>query len=230
MMSHVLVIRINLCQAPSTLLAQCSHIIIGNFSVAFLKWTSIEAAVSVVWVDHHLIGIMVLLCSKEAPSEIPGLWISISSHLGFQRCQIYERRGWTSVWEWHLVNQGSPPWGHTQNKGISHYLQPASVWMCPKVEAAVTFPLRSQRENFPVDVTCGASAAQIPLALMEHNRMWKISRVLLASRNTSTLSKPVACLVWSHRHGAACCQVPPAPRNPSFLGPSPPETLPPSLR
>ena len=47
--------------------------------------------------------------------------------------------------------------------------------MCPKVEAAVTFPLRSQRENFPMDVTCGASAAQTPLALMEHNRMWKIS-------------------------------------------------------
>jgi len=77
--------------------------------------------------------------------------------------------------------------------------------VCPKVEAAVTFLLRSQRENFPVDVTCGASAAQTPLALMEHNRMWKISRALLASRNASTLSKPVARLVWRHRHGTACC-------------------------
>lgn len=133
------------------------------------------------------------------------------------------------MWEWHLVNKESPPCGSTQNKVISHYLQPASVWVCPKVEAAVTFPLRSQRENFPRDVTCGASAAQTPLALMEHNRMWNISRALLASRNASTLSKPGACLVWRHRHGTACYWAPTALRNPSFLWPSPPETLPPSL-
>ena len=64
MWSHVLV---------STLLAQCSHSIIDNFSVAFLKRTSTEAVESVAWVDHYFVGIVVLLCSKKAPPEIPGL-------------------------------------------------------------------------------------------------------------------------------------------------------------
>lgn len=126
-------------------------------------------------------------------------------------------------------NKGSPPSGHSQTKVISNHLQLAPSWVSPKVEAVVTFPLRSRRVHFPAEIMHDDLAAQPPLPLMEHNRMLKISGVPLAFINASTLSKYVARLAWNHRHETACCQVPTTPRGPSrksiFLWLGPPEAL-----
>lgn len=109
MLSHVLVVRTendSYVQHLAHCLARRRRTIIGNFSIFVIRKKSTEAVVSVASVSHLLFWIIVLLCSKEAPTETPE-WGPVSFHKGCQESSQHKyTQGEHNIrYKWHLAKK-----------------------------------------------------------------------------------------------------------------------------